>query len=710
MQPSLRVIPPVSTMTAMPPTLEADVATLHFAAGDLRTSPPPGTLAQTAPRRCARGRAEDVLLLTLHVETAEPGSASMMGHIASRGALAFYRTPGSVTAAMREAAQVINAELLAWQDAESLEDQRANLMLGVLRGSDFYMAQAGSGHATLIRGGSVRRFASAEAARRPLGGSASPHVRYHHLQAEPGDVLALTAVATPLASDSTLASLENRDPADLIERLKVVLDQDVTGLLVRLIPEGQGAHLPSAALQPQTATQEDVRQATGQIRERLSGAWSAVGGSLQRAGQAVAFGITKLLIRLAPGLVEAPRPGSLPPSVLAATAVAVPLLVLAIVSITYLRLGRSEQFQANILEAQEAIAAAQISSDPSQQRALWTTADIFLDRASQYGSSPELDALRDQVDREIDALDNIVRLEFQPVLSGGFGREARITTMAASATDLYVLDANAASIWRAWATGRGYEIDRSFDCLEGAASFRGMATPVDMAIQAEPGALGVEGVVAIDADGTLLYCAPNRRALSSELTPPDTGFQAIRAIDVFNDSLYVLDPASNAVWIYDASGGLFSGSPVLYFTEEIPDLSDAIDLAKSQEELFILHSDGVLDRCERTREEQPGLGMQFVVECQQDLQFLNDRPGAGQDTGSTGVVITEMLYSPPPEPSLYFLDSGGRTVFHYSMRMVYQGQYRPLERFPGSPTALTLGPPSELFVAIDDQVFFAGLR
>lgn len=710
MQPSLRVIPPESTMTAMPITLEADVATLHFAAGDVRSSPPPGTLAQTAPRRCARGRAEDVLLLTVHVETAEPGSASMLDHIAKRGAMAFYRTPGSVTAAMRDAAQVINAELLAWQDSEGGQDHQANMMLAVLRGADFYMAQAGSGHATLIRGGGVRRFASAEATERPLGSSNSPHVRYHHLQAEAGDVFALTAVATPLASDSTLASLENLDPADLIERLEVVLDQDVTGLLVRLIPEGQGAHLPSAAAEPVTAARQDVQQATGEIRERIVDSLSSLGGSLRRAGHFLAFGVTKLLVRLAPGLVETPRPGHLRPGVLAATAIAVPLLVLAIVSFTYLRLGRSEQFQANILEAQEAIAAAQISSDPSQQRALWTTADVFLERASQYGSSPELDALLDQVAREIDALDNIVRLEFQPVLSGGFGREARITTMSASATDLYVLDSNAARIWRAWATGRGYEVDRGFDCLEGAASFGGMATPVDMAIQAEPGALGVEGVVAIDADGTLLYCAPDRRALSSELTPPDTGFQAIRAIDVFNDSLYVLDPASNAVWIYDASGGLFSGSPELYFAEEIPDLSDAIDLAKSQEELFILHSDGVLDRCERTREEVAGLGMQFVVQCQQDLRFLDDRPGAGQESGSSGVVITEMLYSPPPEPSLYFLDSGGRTVFHYSMRMVYQGQYRPLDSFPGNPTALTLGPPSELFVAIDDQVYFAGLR
>lgn len=696
-------------MTAMPIPLEADVAPLHYVAGDIRATSPPGTVAQTAPRRSARGRSEDVLLLTVHVETEGAGRPSMLDHLASRGALAFFRTPGSVTAAMREAAEAINDELLSWPEADGTPTVHANLMLAVLRGGDLYLAQSGSGHASLIRGGGVRRFASAQASEKPLGSSSTPFVRYHHLRAEPGDVFALTAVPTPLASDSSLATLEDLDPADALERLRVLLEDDVTGLIVRLVPEGEGARLLPDADQA-AASLAGAGEVAGRAAGRIASLGAPLQSAVRRATQAVAYGISQLLVRLAPGLVEAPRPGNLPPSVLAATAVAVPLIVLTVVSITYLRLGRSEQFQANMLEAQEAAAAAQISSDPSQARALWVAADSFLSRASLYGSGPELDALQAQVGAAIDALDNIVRLEFQEVVPGGFGRDARISTMAASATDLYVLDADNGRIWRAWATGRGYEIDRDFDCLQGAASFEGMATPVDMAIQAEPGALGVEGVVAIDADGTLLYCAPSRRALASELTAPDTGFQSIRAIDVFNDSLYVLDPASNAVWIYDASGGLFSGSPALYFAEEIPDLSDAIDLAKSQEELFILHSDGKLDRCERSREEQPGVGIRFVVTCQQDLRFLEDRPGGGPGETQPGAVITEMLYSPPPEPSLYFLDAGGRTVFHYSMRMVYQGQYRPVEEFSGNPSALTLGPPSELFVAIDDQVFFSALR
>jgi hypothetical protein len=66
-----------------------------------------------------------------------------------------------------------------------------------------------------------------------------------------------------------------------------------------------------------------------------------------------------------------------------------------------------------------------------------------------------------------------------------------------------------------------------------------------------------------------------------------------------------------------------------------------------------------------------------------------------------------MAYSAPPEPSLFFLDSLSNSVFHYSMRLVYQGQYFPLEAFEGEITALGLGPPNDIFLAVGDNVYHA---
>jgi hypothetical protein len=266
--------------------------------------------------------------------------------------------------------------------------------------------------------------------------------------------------------------------------------------------------------------------------------------------------------------------------------------------------------------------------------------------------------------------------------------------MAASTTDLYVLDSSHARVWHAWATGRGYEVNRNFQCLEGAAKLPDLSTPVGLAIQEEPGALGREGVVVIDTNGTLVYCAPDSVPTASQLTPPENGFRQIRAIDVFNDRLYVLDPPANAIWVYDAADGLFSGSPSYYFVDSAPDILEAIDLAGTQDDLFILLSSGALDRCKKGK-------------CEENLVFEDDRPGRESGPRIAGGSPMSIDYAPPPEPSLYFLDSTGKGIFQFSMRMVYQALYKPMEPFPDEPSAFTVGPMNDLFVGVGSQVYYA---
>jgi hypothetical protein len=66
-----------------------------------------------------------------------------------------------------------------------------------------------------------------------------------------------------------------------------------------------------------------------------------------------------------------------------------------------------------------------------------------------------------------------------------------------------------------------------------------------------------------------------------------------------------------------------------------------------------------------------------------------------------------MVYAPPPEPSLYFLDALSGDVAHYSMRLVYQGRYVAEPELDGEPTAITFGPPGDLFIAVGPQVYYA---
>jgi len=46
-------------------------------------------------------------------------------------------------------------------------------------------------------------------------------------------------------------------------------------------------------------------------------------------------------------------------------------------------------------------------------------------------------------------------------------------------------------------------------------------------------------------------------------------------------------------------------------------------------------------------------------------------------------------------------------VAHYSMRLVYQGRYVAEPELDGEPTAITFGPPGDLFIAVGPQVYYA---
>jgi hypothetical protein len=710
----------------MSKSYEADVALMHIAGGAARITPPPGTLAQTAPRRSARGRSDDYLLLTLRLRSPRPVTPGHLDHLAKLAAEAFYGAPGTVTSAMREAAAIVNDHLIDSNQSDTEPTNlQGSLLTAVLRAGDLYIGQSGLGQAILIRPGQLVRFHSEEASQRPLGISLAPFVRYHHIEVNPGDLVVLSGVSPELWSDSTLSGLTTLELDQAIDRLVAASNQDLTGLLARIVRQGEAGlqpdfsdfeSKPDQAQQPARATlgRGTIPRMTATRRRR--GLSLDILAKHLRARATAWFGrmmaiLSEVLTRLAPGVAEPLHPDALSRRILAGTAIGVPLIVVSIAALIYFGKGRSEQFQLNLNQAMASVAAAQLKETPAEARTEWENAMRYLDLAGRYGDNDQYQMLRKEVQEVLDELNLIVRLNFRPLVSGGFGSDAEISGLAASSTDIYVLDIANQVIRHAWGTPeRGFDIDSTFQCLDSKNTFEALSTPIDIVLQREPGALGAEGVVAIDADGTLLYCAPERQPALAQLTPPDLGWGRIQAIDVYGDNLYILDPVVNAVWIYEASGGFFSGTPELYFVEEVRDLKSAIDLALAQDELVLLYADGQVDRCRRFREAAEEGGRVFRVECEAEPNFQDDRPGRESSPQIPGAVPVEMAYSAPPEPSLYFLDLLSNSVFHYSMRLVYQGQYIPIEPFEGEISAMTLGPPNDLYVAVGSQVFHTSPR
>lgn len=685
-------------------TLEADVALIHIAGGDARISPPPGILAQTPPRRAARGRNEDMLFLSLGATGSAAGSPGPLDSLARQAAQAFFGTPGTVTAALREASAEVNRKLLAVNQQEGVSAHlEGRMMAAVLRGQDLYIAQCGPGQAILVRAGQITRFASEEASARPLGVSISPSARFHHAQVRAGDLVILTTFPPPLWSDPTLSGLSDLEPAPAVERLVAASGQDLTGMLLRLaqpsitpgrtaLASAAGAAAVSSAMRPTTSSPESQRRGLRRPPNSRAVAWRRnlrlFLQPLERLGQS--------LTNVVPGLAPSATRGAMSPGLLAATAVAVPLVVVALVTVIYLRRGRSEQYQQFLSQAQTAVVSAQLKPTLEEARPEWEAAADWLEQAERYGDTDELEVLRTEVQRALDQLDHLVRLEFAPAVEGGFGPRARIRAVAATSTDLYVLDESGSEILHGWFTGRAYEIDRDFQCLNALGAGYEPGRIVDVLIQPEPGALGTQGIVAVDSDGGLIYCAPGSLPASGTLSPPDTGWGQLRAVDLSGDNLYVLDPKANQVWIYTAADGLFVGSPAIYFTEVIQSLNHAVDLAATQDELIILYDDGLVDICRRPEERAPDGSLRIRVECEANVELAE-----------ADATMTAVVYSPPPEPSLYFLDPQGGTVFQYSLRLAYQARFIPTPALDETPTDLAVGPPRDLFLAAGEQVYFA---
>ncbi|MGB2895177.1 MAG: hypothetical protein WBB65_03300 [Anaerolineales bacterium] len=696
---------------------EADIALIHIAGGAARLTSPPGTLALTAPRRSARGRGDDFLLLNLSLQSSRPVSPGYLDHIVRMAADAYYGTPGSVTSALREAAALVNDQLVdANQDDAEPTNYQGNLMSAVLRGKDLYFGQSGVGQVILVRPGAVTRLSSEEATERPLGISLAPHVRFYHFESQPNDLLVLTTTPSDLWSDATLSGLATLDLEQAIDRLVAASSYDLTGLLARIVPPGRAglqpsfeSATPSAEASPRMERTAQERFGTvtrGARRFQFSDYIAPLTHGLKSITSRTLTFFSRTLNRLAPGFSEPLHPDALSRQMLVGTAIAIPLIIVTIASLVYVRKGRREEFQSYVDQARTSVMTAQTLPPDETSRGEWEFAAKMLTLAESYGKSSEAQALLEQVQLALDTINLVSRLEFRPLVSGGFGSDATITGLAASATDLYVLDGKHEIIRHAWgAPQRGYEIDTAFECLGTAAISQELAAPIDFVLQPAPGALGMEGVVAIDNDGTLLYCAPDRQPAIAQLTPPDIGWGRLQAIDVYGDNLYVLDPVMNAVWIYEAAGGFFSGVPKMFFVEEVRELKGAIDLAMAHDELIILYADGRLDRCRRTIAGSEGDGARIRVECDAQPYFQDERAGREPTAQIPGAVPVELDYSPPPEPSLYFLDLLSNSVFHYSLRLVYQGQFMPKELFEEEISAMTIGPPNDLYLAVGSQVY-----
>ncbi len=784
----------------------------------------PGLLTMSPPRRAARGREDDRLVIYLTFSGNVPISSSEYNQTANQMSQRFYKTAGSLTSAIRTVAAALNQSLVERNLRTTGKGQYiiGRLILGVLRGSQFVFAQCGPTHVFHLTGKETRQVHDAQISGRGLGIGQTTPLYLAQLDLNPGDQLVLCA-DLPSGWEAALLGEHLVSPDALRRKLLSITGDDLNAILVQaqagkgnlnvlkalpasapaaapdrgpapvIVPAPapaappasaptptparptsqveserpasrfarilagaapnppaespkpetlpQNTETPVAASRPrvQNAPAQPVRRpvsvsttsrpaartgrfvssrAASDLPEikrppaRRRGVYRGLAKVLQgiRGGtQKFSTGLKKFLPNLLPNpKEEAAEVGG---SSLAFLAIAIPLIIVTIAGLVYTRYGRSTQYQENYNMALGQAAQAHGQTDPTEARRAWESTLYYLDLADVYQVTPDSLNLRQEAQTALDNLDGIVRLDFRPAIAGGLSHTVQISRMAATNTDLYLLDASRGSVMRAALGSQGYDIDIGFECGPGLYDTITVGNLIDIEALQMSNIYNAR-VMAIDASGTLLYCGFNMQPAAVTLISPPFGWQGISAFALDTDGkyLYVLEPAGNNVWVYEGDFGKFVNPPTLFFGQQVPqNMSTSIDLAANNSDLYLLFEDGHVTAC-------PTSQFQGVpLRCADPVTFVDNRPERQPGPRITDAVFNQISFAAAPDPLLYLLEPLTRAVYYFSPRsdsLELRGQFRAsVEQsntlFNGPATAMTISPNRYIFFSIGYQVFFA---
>lgn len=738
----------------------------------------PGLFIATPPRRPARGRQSDKLILFLSLAGNDPIPADQQKQLLERLGQTYYRTPGSTTAAQRSVAEALNQHLLERNQRNASSGRQGIGLLGIitLRNDSLYLAQSGMMHAFLISADGARHIFEPQIAGRGLGMAKDVQIHYTQASLQANSTLILSPEPPPAWNAAALGSLYGQSVETLRRSLMSQAGQNLNALLLQLktgagktfllkpkstqtvsqtFPqpapepeplaqtslEAQTFAIPQVSYPPESmhaapepelrreavseisrefepypstlqtpdalkpAEQEPspaIRQRRGRRTERsraTASSKSAFSRGLARFG----LGVGNFFARLLPG----EDLFTLPSSVMFFVAVAVPVVVVAIAAGVYFQRGRASQYQAYYAQALQAAGYARLQNEPDQKLAAWQNVLNYLEQAEAHQVTTETQALRAEANRVFDELNLVTRLDYQPALTSQLPDSASITHMFATESELYLFNAEAGNVVRAFVTNNGYQVDSLFQCAAGFPA--GQTSQLIDIAPAQINNPNKATVLALDASTNLLQCIPGEPPIFTPLAPPTQGWGKPTAITSDLGSLFVLDAPKNTVWAY--WNGQYTTPPEPFFFAEFP-LEDIVDLAVDKNDLYLLHQDGHTTLCTYSEiSVSPS-------RCTEPLPYTDSRPGREGQAMEIQPAFSQLVATQPPDPSLYYLQPDARAIYRFSLRLLtYYGQFRPEERAAiGSAisrkpaTAFTLRPDGRVaFLSIGNQVLYAAI-
>ncbi|MCJ7735599.1 MAG: hypothetical protein MUP11_13755, partial [Anaerolineales bacterium] len=307
---------------------------------------------------------------------------------------------------------------------------------------------------------------------------------------------------------------------------------------------------------------------------------------------------------------------------------------------------------------------------------------------------------------ELDKLDRITRLDYQPLFSRGLGVDVTISKIVVTVwNDLYMLNADQGTVIWAQSNPEGYQIIDDFSCgpIDGHITVGPLVDIIALPTSQEDQAT----ILGVDKNHTMIFCYADldETPVIFEDTSYTLGRGPAKAITMSSSApynLYILDTEKRAIWIEYQSQNYHEGSE--YFgAVDSPAMADAIELVTSGSELFILHGDGYMTKCVTERIDSDPL-------CTTPFEYSDPRPGHESGPFFTDATFDSITIKGSPGLAIYLLDGADQALYRFSTQLEFQEQFRPEAGIIDKPaTAFTVTMSDKVFLAVDDQIYSAQL-
>ena len=217
----------------------------------------PGLLAVTPPRKTARGREHNSLIVYLTLSGNASLSTAELMQLTNDAANVFYQWPGSLTSALRNAANDINSKLLARNLSVTGSGQQALglLVLAAIRENQCTLLLSGPTHAVWVTDGQSRHIYDPALSGKGLGSGQSINAYLSQVELRPQDLLVLCAI---FPRDWEADLLNERPPAslDASYRKLTFTKGDLNAVLI----QAQSGHGTLTLLRPDVSTARHASQ------------------------------------------------------------------------------------------------------------------------------------------------------------------------------------------------------------------------------------------------------------------------------------------------------------------------------------------------------------------------------------------------------------------------------------------------------------------